>query len=592
MSARIETESGVAVYRRLLGYVGPYWKVFLVAVLAMAVYATTEAGFAALMKPLLDGSFVERDPEIIRLVPILLIGIFLVRTVSGFLSSFGMSWIARHVIRDLREQLFGQLLRLPTRFYDNTSSGAILSKILYDVEQVANASSQAITILVRDTLTVIALLAWMAYLSGTLTLVFLVIAPFVAVLVAYVSRRFRKLSRRIQGSMADVTHVSEENIEGQQVVKVFGGEAYESKRFGQVNNYNRRQHLKREATNAFSVPFIQLLVALAFAVIIYLATLPEVLDSITAGTFMSFMTAMVLLMQPTRRLTTINVALQQGIAGAQSIFAFLDQDAEEDRGTKTVDRARGAIEYQGVSFAYDPRKGEVLQDIDLRVEPGQTVAFVGRSGGGKSTLVSLLPRFYSPTRGRIKVDGVDIRELRLANLRRQIALVSQRVTLFNDTIRQNIAYGALGDASEADILQAAETAHALDFIRKLPDGLDTMVGENGVMLSGGQRQRIAIARALLKDAPILILDEATSALDTESERHIQAGLEALMRGRTTLVIAHRLSTIEGADLIVVLENGRVVEQGGHTELLARNGAYAGLYNMQFHESHDQLRLRQ
>lgn len=592
MQKQFDSEDGVAVYRRLLGFVRPYWKVFLGAMVGMAAYASTEAGFAALMKPLLDGSFVERDPAMIRLVPLMLIGIFLVRVGAGFISTFGMSWIARHVIRDLRERLFGQLLRLPTRFYDNTSSGAVLSKILYDVEQVANASSQAITILVRDTLTVIALLAWMAYLSVTLTLVFIVIAPFVAVLVAFVSRRFRKLSRRIQGSMADVTHVSEESIESQQVIKVFGGQAYENSRFSRVNNYNRRQHLKREATNAFSVPFIQLLVALAFAVIIYLATLPEVVDSITAGTFMSFMTAMVLLMQPTRRLTTINVALQQGIAGAQSIFNFLDQAPEEDRGTRELERVQGAIEYRGVSFAYDPRKGNVLQDINLEIEPGQTVAVVGRSGGGKSTLVSLLPRFYAPTQGTITVDGIDIREVALASLRRQVALVSQRVTLFNDTIRHNIAYGALENAGEAEIVQAAEAAHAMDFIRRLPDGLDTMVGENGVMLSGGQRQRIAIARALLKDAPILILDEATSALDTESERHIQAGLDALMKGRTTLVIAHRLSTIERADLIVVLDEGRIREQGKHAELLARGGAYADLYNMQFHESHEQLRLRQ
>lgn len=581
MSTQHDNQSGIRVYRRLLTYVVPYWKLFLLAVVGMAFYASTDAGFAAVMQPLMDEGFVNKDPGSIKWLPLIILGIFVGRGISGFFATFFMSWVARSVIRDMRKIMFTQLLQLPIRFYDTASSGTLLSKLLYDVEQLAQASSSVITILIRDSLTVIFLLGWMAYISFTLTVVFIVIAPVITLLVVLISRRFRKLSRRIQNSVGDVSHIAQETIEANREIKIFGGQKHESALFDEINSYNRRQHLKLAATNAFTTPFLQLLVAGALSIIVYMATLPEMREVISPGTFVSFITAMVMLMQPVKRLTTINASLQQGIAAAQSVFEFVDQEQERDTGNKILERVRGEVTFHDVSFSYDPGKEPVLKNISLTINPGQTVAFVGRSGAGKTTLVSLLPRFYDATSGRITLDGQDIHEVSLSSLRSQIALVSQHVTLFNETIAHNIAYGALETANEAAIERAARAAHAWDFIVKMPEGLQTMVGENGVMLSGGQRQRLAIARALLKDAPVLILDEATSALDSESERNIQAALEVLMQNRTTLVIAHRLSTIEHADMIVVMDDGRIVETGRHQELLARNGRYAQLYNLQF-----------
>lgn len=575
--------SAVQLYKRLLHYAKPYWRAFIAVIIAMVVYSATEAGVAMIMKPLMDEGFVGRDPEVIQLLPLAIIGLFIVRGLADFFTTYGLGWIARNVIKTLREQMFNKLLTLPSGFYDHSTSGQLMSKLLYDVEQVASAATDAVLTIIRDSLTIIGLLAWMLYLSGFLSLLILITVPFIALLVYYVSIRFRRISKHIQNSMGDVSHVSGEIIEGHREVKTFGGQDYEIKRFDRVNQHNRRQQMKKIATDAISQPLTALIAAVGMALVIYIATLPRMLDEITVGDFISFVTAMMMLLTPMKRLTKVNAKLQAGIAAAESIFRLLDERPEIDDGPRSISRAEGHIEYHDVSFAYNPDKGNVLDRVSFEARPGQTVAFVGHSGSGKTTLVSLLARFYNIDGGQILIDGININELKLTDLRRQLSLVNQQVVLFNDTIANNINYGQAGEVSEQAIIEAAKSAHAWDFIQRLPDGLQTQVGENGVLLSGGQRQRLAIARALLRDAPILILDEATSALDSEAERHIQAGLEALMQQRTTLVIAHRLSTIENADLIVVMHNGEVMETGSHQELLARGQHYAELHRLQFQE---------
>jgi len=575
--------SASEVYKRLLGYAWHYWSVFLLAILGMAVVAATEAGFAWILKPMLDGSFVEKDPDTIRWLPLGLLGIFLVRGVAGFVANYGMEWVGRNIIRDMRRQMFARLMRLPTAYYDNNSSGQLTSKLIYDVERVAQAATKAVTIVVRDSFTIFGLLILMFYTSWQLSIVFLLIGPVITVLVVHVSKRFRRISRRIQGSMGDVTQISQQITEGHRVVKIFGGEEHEEKFFDRANEYNRRQNMKLAATRAVSVPVSQFLGASGLAVILYVATSEEMLEALTVGTFMSFVAASMLLLAPMKRLTMVQSTVQQGIAAAQSVFLLLDEEAERDTGRQVIDRAQGRIEFRDVGFRYEQSKGEVLKHISFTAEAGQTVAIVGRSGSGKSTLVSLLPRFYDPSEGEITLDGTPVQDFTLDSLRAQVALVSQDITLFNDTIANNIAYGAMEDASPADIERAVQAAYAADFIAEAPQGLDTVVGDKGALLSGGQRQRIAIARALLKDAPILILDEATSALDTESERFIQRALNELMHDRTTLVIAHRLSTVEKADLILVMDDGVIVERGRHQELLDANGYYAALHQMQFTE---------
>ncbi|MGM0677299.1 lipid A export permease/ATP-binding protein MsbA [Ectothiorhodospira marina] len=577
--------SGTQVYQRLLSYSLKYWRYLSIAVLAMIVTAATETGFAALMRPLMDGSFVEQDQTLIRWIPVAVLVIFLFRGLGEFLSNYTMKWVGRQVIKELRSQMFRHLLRMPVAYYDRNTSGQLISRLTYNVEQVAKASTDSVTILIRDSVTVLGLLGWMFYLNWKLTFTVLIIAPAVAFAVDRVTRRFRQLSRRIQGSMGDVTHVAGEIMDGTREVKIFGGEPYEQARFDQINEKNRRLHMKKVALQASNTPIIQFFVAIALALIIWLATHESMMQEVSVGTFVSFITAMLLLLQPIRRLVTVNAVLQQGIAAGQNIFGLLDEPLEPDAGTLTLERARGEIEIRDLCFSYDEAKGNVLEAINLHIQPGETVALVGRSGSGKTTLVNLLPRFYEPQQGAILLDGLDVRELRLADLRQQIAHVGQQVTLFNDTIAHNIAYGSTVDPSDEDkIIAAAEAAHAMEFIQRLPQGVHTQVGDNGVLLSGGQRQRIAIARALLKDAPILILDEATSALDTESERHIQSALENLVRNRTTLVIAHRLSTIENADRIVVMQSGRIQEVGSHQELIRREGVYARLHQLQFHEA--------
>ncbi len=586
-AGNIDTESchrdGMAVYLRLLQYSAPYWKIFILAVLGMIIVALSATAFTALMQPLMDGSFVARDPVTIRWVPPALMAIYFVRAIGAFAASYGMSLVGRNVILVLRNEMFEKLVGLPKSFYDLSTTGDLMSRFTYDVEQVAQATTKAITVFIRDSLTILGLVAWMIYLNALLAAVFLVVAPVVAVLVIRVSRRFRKISQNIQGSMGDVSRVIEESIKGQQVVKIFGGRDYEINQFARVNAVNRRQNLRMQMTQALSSPVVQFIVSCALAAIIFLATMDGMIEKITVGTFMSFLTAMFMMLPPIRAITSIVGDLQRGIAAAQSVFHFLDLQNEPDSGELEIDQVVGDIVFEGVSFRYRSDGEKALSGIDLSITAGQTVAFVGRSGSGKTTLLNLLPRLYEVTEGEIRLDDRRLQDYRLQNLRSHISYVGQDVVLFNDTIRNNIAYGQMNAATDQQVETAARAAYALDFIRQSPKGFDTMVGERGVMLSGGQRQRIAIARALLKDAPILILDEATSALDTESERYIQASLETLMKGRTTLVIAHRLSTIEKADLIVVMDQGQIVETGTHETLLAKNGHYASLHQIQFAE---------
>ncbi len=575
--------SSFHLYRRLLSYALVYWQVFALAIVGMVIVAAASTAFPALMQPMMDGSFVDRDPETIRWVPFALIGIFFVRVIGSFCASYGMSLIGRNVIRELRKEMFVKLLALPKSFYDKAITGELISKFSYDVEQVANSTTKAITVFIRDTLTVVALVSWMFYLNVKLAMVFVTVAPIVAFLVISVSKRFRKISTNIQDSMGSVSRVIEESIKGQLVVKIFGGREYEGKQFAVVNDRNRRQNLRMQMTQALSSPIAQLLIACALSFIIYLATTDSMIKEISVGTFVSFITAMSMLLPPIRSLTSIVSDLQRGIAAAESVFSFIDLRPESDMGEYQTDSVSGRLEFDKVSFSYNNEGVLALNNIRLTVESGQTVAFVGRSGSGKSTLLNLVPRLYDIEQGTIRLDGIDIQEYQLENLRQHISYVGQDVVLFNDTIKHNIAYGVMKECNDSEILEASKAAYAYDFIKNSAEGFEAMVGERGVMLSGGQRQRIAIARALLKNAPVLILDEATSALDTESERYIQKSLENLMKNRTTLIIAHRLSTIENADRIVVMDKGEIVETGSHQELLAMNGHYAALHQTNFEE---------
>jgi subfamily B ATP-binding cassette protein MsbA len=575
--------SGTGLYLRLLRYVAPYRGVFALGVGGMVIVAATEPMLPALLKPLLDGIFVEKNEIVMRWMPLVIIGLFVVRGLAEYAATYSINWVGNKVVMDLRNAMFARLLALPTPYYDDHASGNLISKLTYDVAQVTAAATSVLTVIFKDTLAMLGLLAWMLWLNWKLTLLALVMTPIIVGVVRVISIRLRSSSRDVQWGMGEVTQVLQETIEGHKVVKLFGGQHYESARFDDQANRVRRYLMKQAAAAAASVPIVQLIAAVALAVMVYLATLQSSAQEITVGGFGSFITAMLMLTAPLKRITSVNEPLQRGLAAAESIFELLDQHAEPDTGTVTLARARGEIRFESVSFTYGNSPHAALDGIELTIAPGESVALVGASGSGKTTFVNLVPRFYHPTRGRILLDGHDLEALRLASLRANIALVSQDVVLFNDTVAANIAYGVMNSASRGDIVAAAEAAHAMEFIGKMPEGLDTLVGENGVRLSGGQRQRLAIARALLKNAPVLILDEATSALDSESERHVQAALETLMRGRTTVVVAHRLSTVERADRIVVLEQGRIVEIGTHRELLDRGGVYAKLYRIQFAE---------
>ncbi len=569
------------LYLRLLRHVWPYRVALFAAVAAMIVGGLADAALVKLLGPLIDELFVHRNEALAILLPLGIVAVFLVSGLASFVSGYSTQWVSQKVILDLRRAMFEKVLRLPPAFFDEVATASLVTKFTNDVNNLAAASTSVLTVLVRDTVTIAALIAILLWSNWKLTLVAFVVIPPIALAVRMFSKRLRQMSRESQRAIGGVAEVLDESIANQRVVRVFGGQAYEMKRFEDASQRIRRFNMKLAVAAAGTVPVTQLIVACAIAAIIYLAAGQAFAGSTDVGRFIEFIAATGMLLQPLKRLTSINEQLQKGLAACESVFGLIDEIPEDDRGTIDLGRARGAIELSHVSLWYPGGARPALDDVSLVIRPGETVALVGPSGSGKSSLIHLLPRFYHPSSGRVSVDGHDLEALTLASLRRQISLVSQSVVLFNDTVAANIAYGRAGEVSEEAIVRAAEAAHAMEFIRVLPQGLATEIGENGAKLSGGQRQRIAIARAILKDAPILLLDEATSALDTESERAVQAALEALMQGRTTIVIAHRLSTIERADRIVVLSQGRIVEIGAHRELISANGMYAGLHRLQF-----------
>ncbi|WP_337840221.1 lipid A export permease/ATP-binding protein MsbA [Rheinheimera sp.] len=573
-----------ATARRLFSYLKPYRPAFAVAIVGMAGYAGVDILFMSQFGDFIDRGITQKDVNYLAWAPVFVVLMFLLRGLFNFVSSYCLTWAGTHIVKDLRQQLFGKMMTLPVSYHDKHSTGELISKITYDAEQIKQTSSKALVVLIHEGVFVLGCLGLMFWNSWQLSLIFLIIAPLIAVVVSQVSKRFRLISSRIQNSMGDVTSASEQMLNGHKVIRSFGAVALENQKFAQVNNRNRQLDVKMEAARSISVSLIQLIASFALAFVIYLASFPQMLDSLTPGIFAEILAAMMLLLKPLKQLTTVNSEFQRGMAAAANVFLVLDQPSEQDNGKVELQQARGLLQVSHVSFSYPGHSRQVLSDISFTAEPGQTIALVGRSGSGKTTISSLLPRFYEIEQGEILLDGVNIQHCTLNSLRSQMASVSQQVVLFNDSIANNIAYAYQGDLSREKLEQVAEKAHVLEFASQLPDGLDTIIGENGVTLSGGQRQRIAIARALLREAPLLILDEATSALDTESERKIQAALDELLKGRTSLVIAHRLSTIEQADLILVMDQGKIVERGSHQQLLAQNGYYAQLYKMQFSEA--------
>jgi len=571
-------DSAWQTYKRLLVYVRPLWLIFLVSFIGFAIYGAGQALSAKWLEMVVD-TVQRNDYDQRWFLAAAVMGIFILRGLGAFIGNYSIAYVGREVIHRLRTQVFERLLLLPSHYYSHKSSGELLAKLTYNVEQVTEAVTNAIKVLFREGLTVAGLLGYMFYLNWKLTLIFIAAGPLIGLVVSMAAKRMRKLSRRIQKSVGDITESASESIKGYQVVRIFGGADAERERFNQASLHNKRQFMKLVVTQSLNTPIIQLLVALALSALLFLAMHPDVMGSMSTGGFVAFLTAAGMITKPLRLLTDVTSIVQKGIAAAESLFEVLDEPVEQDRGSRMLEQV-GDIEFRALCFVYPGTDKQVLNNISLRLPQGKSVALVGRSGSGKTTLASLLPRFNDGWTGELLINGEPLESFTLDSLRSQISLVNQNVVLFNGTIAENIAYGAMAGASETAILAAAEAAHVTEFVERLPQGIHARVGENGVLLSGGQRQRIAIARAILKDAPILILDEATSALDSESERHIQDALEEAMRGRTTLVIAHRLSTIEKADIIVVMEDGRIIEQGSHSELLEQQGAYSKFHILQ------------
>lgn len=568
-------------FRRLWPSIVPFKAGLIVAAIALVINAAGDAFMISLLKPLLDEGFGKSNIDTLKWLPLAVLGLMLIRGLSNFVSTYCVSWVSGKVVMNMRRRLFSHMMGMPVSFFDQQSTGTLLSRITYDSEQVASSSSGALITIIREGAYIIGLFSLMFYYSWQLSLILIVIAPIVSIAIRIVSKRFRNISKNMQSGMGLVTTSAEQMLKGHKEVLIFGGQKVETERFNKVSNNMRRQAMKMVTASAISDPIIQMIASLALAFVLYAASFPEIMDTLTAGTIGVVFSSMFALMRPLKSLTNVNAQFQRGMAACQTLFAILDMEQEKDDGKRVLKKANGDIEFKNVIFTYSSKDSPALQNISFTIPAGKSVALVGRSGSGKSTIANLITRFYDIDEGSITIDNHDIREYTLSSLRQQVALVSQHVYLFNDTIANNIAYATDGSFSHEQIEKAAEMAYAMDFINKLDNGLDTVIGENGVMLSGGQRQRIAIARALLRDSPILILDEATSALDTESERAIQAALDELQKDRTSLVIAHRLSTIENADEILVVQDGQIIERGNHKVLINQDGAYAQLHKIQF-----------
>lgn len=580
--AKVDLGESYRLYKRIMSsYMVQYWRKFSIALTAMIIAAATEPAFARLMKPLIDKGFTDQDKTAMIVTPLAVMGIFLIRAIAAYVNETTSTWLSGTIVEQMRVQMFRKLLRMPVQYYDDNNSGRMISRIVYDVTQITEAGFNVITVTVKDGVTIIGLLALLFYTNWQLTLFCFFTLPFVLVLVRVLSKRLRKLNKNNQEQYGQMTQIVTEAVQGQKIVKLLDGHTYEVKRLADSVKLIKENNVRQSGTSSLNSGVSQFLVAVALSCILYFATTRSRVNGFTAGDFISFITAMIMILQPMKRITNVTQSLQRGLAAAESVFAFLDEKEESDTGTIEISHTSGNIAIRNLEFRYPTSERDVLSQINLDIKSGETVALVGSSGSGKTTLANLVPRFYTPQQGEITLDGYNLNDITLQSLRDQISLVSQEVVLFNDTVYNNISYGSNRRFSEEEVMTAAKLANAYEFINELPQGFATMIGENGTRLSGGQKQRLAIARAILKNAPILVLDEATSALDNQSEKLVQEALDRLMENRTTIVIAHRLSTIQHADKIVVMERGNVVEVGQHDELLAKKGVYYNLYNIQF-----------